>query len=378
MNSRNTVRLRTFCVIAAVALGSAGADSAYAQGPLAAPKGSIADIAAVLEQQKPPPERLAREAKQRDAAAAQPPENADASTLADFYYRRGQVKMWINRWAEALKNGERALQYAKEAPPNPQLSVDLYGLLATTSFNNGLNGQSARYRQEQIKAANDAGIRGVQVSASKSMAQFHMLRNNWEEAEKWIARTEAYKQSFSALSGTEGSRPRWEAEAEIVRADLAMYKGIYSEAESRYAKAHALLGEAIELDSQLLSPDQRASDIAYENHRADQNYRDNILSWGAAAKRRQGRLLEAEADVRQALLNRLKVGGRNSPAVGGMTTTLTSILIEQGRHAEAARLAPVVLDIYLTLGVPADSTRMVGAPPGRQYPGKDRAMEEYA
>ena len=72
-------------------------------------------------------------------------------------------------------------------------------------------------------------------------------------------------------------------------------------------------------------------------------------------KARQGRLAEAEVDARRALLSRLKDQGKYNPVTPRFIMGLADILVEQGRYAEAEKLARVSLEINRTVGVAEDS-----------------------
>lgn len=75
----------------------------------------------------------------------------------------------------------------------------------------------------------------------------------------------------------------------------------------------------------------------------------------ARMKARQGRLAEAEADARRALLARLKDQGKYHPLTPNYLMGLADILIEQGRYDEAEQLARISIDINRTVGVAGDS-----------------------
>ena len=77
----------------------------------------------------------------------------------------------------------------------------------------------------------------------------------------------------------------------------------------------------------------------------------------ARTKARQGRLAEAEADARRALLAQLKNQGKYNAATMRFIAGLADILVEQGRYAEAEQLARVSLEISRTVGVAEDSSR---------------------
>ena len=74
-------------------------------------------------------------------------------------------------------------------------------------------------------------------------------------------------------------------------------------------------------------------------------------------KAKQGRLAEAEVDVRSALLARLKDTGKYNPLTTPFVLGFANILVEQGRYEEAEKLARVSLEIQRTVGV-ADDAQM--------------------
>ena len=78
-------------------------------------------------------------------------------------------------------------------------------------------------------------------------------------------------------------------------------------------------------------------------------------------KAKQGGLFEAEADVRRALLSRLKDLGKYHPFTVVFIRSLAGVLTTQGRHAEAEKLARAAIEVYVALGVPRNSEVMVSA-----------------
>jgi tetratricopeptide (TPR) repeat protein len=80
--------------------------SAVTQSAFVAPPRTIADITAILDQEKPDP---AKRAKAEAEAVAEPSAKADRATLKDFYRRRAQARMSLGRLKEAVADCERAL-----------------------------------------------------------------------------------------------------------------------------------------------------------------------------------------------------------------------------------------------------------------------------
>jgi tetratricopeptide (TPR) repeat protein len=75
----------------------------------------------------------------------------------------------------------------------------------------------------------------------------------------------------------------------------------------------------------------------------------------AHVKARQGRLGEAEADARRALLGILKSQGKYNPQSPRFIVGLAGILSEQGRYEEAEKLTRSALEVQRALGVSDDS-----------------------
>src|SRR5262245_14269610 len=72
-------------------------------------------------------------------------------------------------------------------------------------------------------------------------------------------------------------------------------------------------------------------------------------------KARQGRVAEGEADVRRALLSRLKATGKYNLSTAPFIGFLANLLVEQGRFSEAEQLTRQQLDIFEKLGVAKDT-----------------------
>ena len=76
-----------------------------------APPRTIADITAILDQEKPDP---AKRAKMEADAAAEPLAHADAGKLKDFYFRRAQARASVGRLHDAIADCEKAVAKASD------------------------------------------------------------------------------------------------------------------------------------------------------------------------------------------------------------------------------------------------------------------------
>jgi hypothetical protein len=79
---------------------------------LVAPPRTVADVTAILNQQKPDP---ARTADLNAAADAPVPDGLKGNQLADFYYKRGQARAQLGRNDESLADAELAVSNGKGA-----------------------------------------------------------------------------------------------------------------------------------------------------------------------------------------------------------------------------------------------------------------------
>jgi hypothetical protein len=77
-----------------------------------APPRTIADIAAILDSEKPDPATLA---KLKSDADGEPAKGWSTSALSEFYYNRGQARALLGRAADALADGERAANAARSS-----------------------------------------------------------------------------------------------------------------------------------------------------------------------------------------------------------------------------------------------------------------------
>ena len=80
--------------------------SAVTRSAFVAPPRTIADITAILDQEKPDP---AKRAKAEAQAVAEPAAKADRATLKDFYFRRAQARASLGRLKDAVADCERAV-----------------------------------------------------------------------------------------------------------------------------------------------------------------------------------------------------------------------------------------------------------------------------
>ena len=89
---------------------------------------------------------------------------------------------------------------------------------------------------------------------------------------------------------------------------------------------------------------------------------DYLTAFEGRTKYKQGRLAEAEIDIRRALLSRLKANGKYNQDTAQIITIFARLMNEQARWADSEKLLRTALEIYQTLGYPDDTNSTVVRP----------------
>lgn len=314
-----------------------------------APPRTIADIAAILDSEKPDPATLEKLKVDADASPSKNLSNAD---LAKFYYDRGNARSLLGRNREAIADGEKAVIIA-QASGDGYFTQRVRQLIGLQKLALGDIKGALELGRSMIRDADRPGQKGYLFSAYRWVAHLLIQMGDLKQAEG------ALQKSLSLIreartSGHPGWRASyavagrsWEGDAEAIRAVIFDARGQFADAAASYAKARQwTLGFIPDLQNLKNGPPE--SQMRWV---ADTNLLDV-----ARMKARQGRLAEAEADARGALLARLKDQGKYNPLTTKFVVGLSDILVEQGRYAEAGRLTKAALDIQRTLGI-ADDTQ---------------------
>ena len=314
-----------------------------------APPRTIADITTVLDNEKPDPARIA---KLKASADAEPPKQLSADELSEFYYARAQARGVLGRAAEALADGERAVEATRS-------SGDFYFKQRIQTFNRaqqlalGDVKNALQKAMTMVTEADRPGNKGYIFAARATAAQILVLMGDVLQAEAHLRRSlDLLKEART--SGLPGWRTgyqikgrNWEGQVEALRATILEARGQFRDAEQSYAKAREWKLASI--------PDFKNQEHAPSEVQLRQEADFNLLDV-ARMKARQGRLAEAEVDARTALMSRLNALGKYNPSTTKFVMGLAGVLVEEGRYEEAENLTRESLDIQRTVGI-ADDTQ---------------------
>jgi CHAT domain-containing protein len=312
------------------------------------PPRTIGDIAAILDAEKPDPAVLA---KLKEDADHEPGKDASQSDLAQFYYDRGNARASLGRNAEGLADGEKALSLAT-ASGDGYFAQRIRQFITLQKLTRGDVKGALEVSQFMVTDANRPGQKGYIFNALRLAAMVLVQTGDIPQAEGYVRRSLALIQE-ARTSGLPGWRTgyakagrAWEGEVEAIRAVVFEARGQFREAEGAYAKSREWKLASI-------------PDLASLPHAAPESQ----LRWSAdgellnvgRTKARQGRLAEAEVDIRGVLQSQLKAQGKYNSRIVPFVRGLANILVEEGRYEEAERLTRIALDINRTLNIGDDT-----------------------
>jgi CHAT domain-containing protein len=313
-----------------------------------APPRTIADITAILDSEKPNPGTIA---KLKASADNDPGRNISQAELADFYIDRGTARSALGRNMEALADGEKALAAAL-ASGDGYFGQRIRQFMTLQKLVLGDIKGALQISQFMIKDANRPGQKGYLFNAQRIAANILVQMGDIPQAEGYMRQSLALLQE-ARTSGMPGWRTSyttkgraWEGDVEAIRATIFEARGQFREAEAAYAKSREWRLAWI--------PDMKYMEHAPPEGQVRGAADGDLLSVGRT-KAKQGRLAEAEVDVRSALQSRLKALGKYNPATTPFITGLANILVEEGRYEEAEKLARTALDVNRTLNIGDDA-----------------------
>ncbi len=325
------------------------------QGFVAPPR-TITDITAVLDQYKPDPAKAA-EAKTR--AEAQPAPGLAGGELAQFYYRRGLAAGEIGRLPQQVEDLRRAVELGSQGGTDISFMLQQ---LAHAEYLAGNAASAIRYAEQRDALDNHVGARGRMFTNMSALVRYNIARGNLDEASRWLEKLRAFYAASQGWPDRNGQlsqvRPIWRTAVSMAETDLSFAKGLYREAEVSGRTTIDQWNRLIPGWDQL--PGEKPPVLMV------MNVRDAVNQVLAYALRDEGKLIEAEFEARRALTNTLKAVGRYHTWTAGRLNGLTTVLIEEGRAADAERLARAAIDILETVDarsswVLANARRFLGS-----------------
>jgi CHAT domain-containing protein len=316
-------------------------------GTFVPPPRTIADITAILDQEKPDLERIAKLKADADAPL---PSDAAADVLVEFYYNRGLARSDVGRFRDSIADLKTGIALGA------QHHIDVGYLQQLLGYQYDWSGDLENSLDVFLtleRESNTPTKRSYLFSAYRWISFILLQLGDVDQAQRYLERNESLLVEAQAWPDYSTRKSLYRGQVDYTRGRLFEARGKLSDAVAAYRNA--------EID---FTEDE--AQIAKAQHPARWGsigvVRDNMIASQGVVKAKQGRYAEAEADVRRALLNRLaSVGKYNLTTAVLIIRRFASILLDQGRYSEAEKLTRTQIDIVKTLGVAGDSQSLVVA-----------------
>jgi CHAT domain-containing protein len=295
------------------------------------PPRRIDDILAILYQRGQFDPEVA--VKIKSQADALPPDTDDSVALANFYKKRGAKAVELGRSKQALDDIRTALRYAetKEGEKLPSLEKKDYSkILGALSLAESLFGNFPRAIELEKRALEIEPDARVYMR----LAKHYLLYGDFKAAEK-VERAGIRYCNEKIKKTSEKWRNLYVNFKHSIEANSLDIKGNHAKAEP--------LRRSVAKNSVQYYQDQFPEAYLIERHRLAENLR------------RQGRLVEAEIEIRETTTQSVGFGGKKSPMLANHLFTLARILLWQERVDDAEKIAKTSIGILKASGLSDES-----------------------
>ena len=310
------------------------------------PPKTITDVTAILDSQKR--ENVAVEGRQTAQADSEPPPGADRDALARFYYGRGKTARKIGRLPQALADLTKANELSSGWIGKEKSDVLFW--LGMTERSIGNRRDASRHLDEAYRVEKRS-VRLVNMASTISRVRVSM--GDLDGGKLYLAKARREMEDIRNGADRRSTRiwARWQdrmlQSVEGAEATLLERSGKFAEAESLHRSA---------IDRFLRARRNLGADFRVPPRMLD-FLRGNL----GRNLQRQGRLIEAEIEIRAALLSALKRSGRYTSLVASLTRHLAGVMGAQGRPRDAEALARAAIEIIEKTGASANSGLMLSS-----------------
>jgi CHAT domain-containing protein len=315
------------------------------------PPRTIDDITKQLEHYKPDPGAAA---KALEEANLQPPEGADDATLFSFYWKRASAAIKVGRVSQQINDLRKAVELGKGKTTDDYARV--LQELSGAESNGGNLLRSIESAEAALKAV-PANTKGLQLSIHQGLVAQYGNIGNFEGAAAELRDVEGL---ISVLRGGKNYmyfEADWNAKTERARGESFKAQGRMLEAEGAYRKALRWIESSISQVKAGGTFPNSGPNMLNNSERLRENIERNIGQSLVA----QGKLVEGEIFIRQALRHSLERVGRGSTDTGLGLLQLANVIAEEDRYPEAIRLSEEAIRSIQEAGAAPESTTLANA-----------------
>jgi CHAT domain-containing protein len=321
-----------------------------------APPRSITDVLRAAEGAKVDPTELA---KAKELTTSSAPQTDDHLLHVNFYRQRAVAHQQLGRMDLAIEDARRAATEFKTNDARTRItSLQELGV----HEQRGGNLKNAIWAYEQARAAIPNNLMGFYMSVNRHLVGAYSQAGDFEASEAALRDAEATMTILRKAQSYSENGVFWEANLDAARAINFSFQGRWIEAERSYRLSIRKSERGIEsIRAEIENPrntDPAKSKINLKNALQFKVSRQLEM---ANAILMQGRLVEAETQVREALEITFQTYDKNSVEVGSALSRLSRIIAEQGRSAEAVLLAKESIKSFKGGNASEESLALVNA-----------------
>lgn len=310
-----------------------------------APPRDVKDILLVLNQARPDKTLIEKATK---ILALPVPSTSDSEILNHYYYRRAKAE-------EVLENTKGALEAIKKAAIEyPSSQIDLrIDEMAHYMMSESIQGSllQAKKIAEETRAIVPQNQRGWVLNFDRQIISFCLNLGDFECAKTWLGTLESDYSSIvsSARNPNFLYRLAWEISLEMGRGRYFLPEGKFVESERSFRRALSLNQQVLDAikdrGRDILDNEKRVLQDTTTNLSGYYMQRAYLMNDMSKAFLGQRRLIDAEYWAREATLLSITQFGPNSGRTAQILLTLTRVVAEQGRNAEAVLLGTAALKV---------------------------------
>lgn len=310
-----------------------------------APPRDVKDILQILSQTRQDQSLID---KAKKVIAKSPPSTNDSQALNHYYYQRAVAETVLENSKEALENYKKAaLEY-----PSIDMAMQLdermnYGQQEALRGNLVL----AKKILEETKAMVPNNLGGWKISIGQTIVNVCLRMGDFDCANKALSNLESDYSNLISVARNPNFiyRTNWQNGYERARGRVFMSEGKFIEAERSFRTALGLnktiLDNVKDSSKDALDNEVRVLQDISSTPRYAYSQRVALYNEMANAFLGQRRLMDAEYWARESVVLAINREGVNSSGTCFALLTLSKIISEQGRQAEAVLLSQAALKV---------------------------------
>jgi tetratricopeptide (TPR) repeat protein len=303
------------CLPALASLCFAAAAVANEKIPKPPPR-TVLDIAALLGQFKPDPLKLE---SARARLKQPPPDGADDSTLARFYFERARAADELGDARQRLENFRKAREFARDA-------IEVWWVLDGLSSSEAMVGNLRNAIEIRNRRRGLRAVPHALFTITRDWWGDHVMLGDLVSANQELRNLE---QAYATLTGGHTSgwfKDTYLSRVEQGRAHVSLATGKYAQAEAQFHKSIVALEDYIDLTPRIPVSAGRSGATSGLKQR-----REGLLIWLSRVQVARGRYFDAEVTLREALKSALSERGPNDALAQSIVINLSSLLSDIGR-----------------------------------------------